>query len=196
MRKLHRRGVEDKLNHGQAARANRERCPIGRVALTLVPSITLLLLALPVPPLMRAGADLSDPGQRDYAANIWQEMQTSLALVSIVLPWLVYGLLWQGAPWGRRILFAIATAGVVLTTWFAGLSAQSYTALPRQVTGVVDRVEGRVISLRGDGRYYLVLSDGELNAARSWLRSGTYVQLWVSPRGHVGAVSVVPGARP
>jgi hypothetical protein len=163
----------------------------GQVVLTLVVSIALFLLALHVPAFMAPGADMSDSAQRDYAANIWQETQTSLALVAIVLPWLVYALLWQGAPWGRRILLVIATAGVVLTTWFALLSAQSYAALPQQVSGVVDRVEGRVIALRGGASYYLVLSDRELNTDRSWLRAGASVTLWVSPRGHVGSVSAL-----
>ncbi len=167
----------------------------GRVALTLMASIALLLVALHVPPFMAAGADLTDSAQRNYAANIWQEAQTSLALTAIVLPWLVYGLLWQGAPWGRRILLVTATAGVVLTTWFALLSAQSYAALPRQVAGVVERVQGRIISLRGDGSYYLVLSDRELSADRSWLGPGASVTLWVSPRGHAGWVSPVLDTR-
>ncbi len=166
---------------------------LGRVALTLVVSIALFLLALHVPAFMAGGADMTDSAQRDYAANIWQETQTSLALVAIVLPWLVYGLLWQGAPWGRRILLALSTAGVVVSTWSALLSAQSYAALPQQVVGVVDHVQGRAIALRGDGTYYLVLSDRELDADRSWLRAGTSVRLWVSPRGHVGAVSAVAG---
>jgi len=78
-----------------------------------------------------------------------------------------------------------------VTTWFAVLSAQSYAALPRQVVGVVDRVQGRVIAIRGDGSYYLVLSDRELAAARSWLKAGASVELWVSPRGHAGAVSAL-----
>jgi amino acid transporter len=164
---------------------------LGQVAVTLVVSIALFLLALHVPAFMSPGADMSDSAQRDYAANIWQETQTSLALVAIVLPWLVYALLWQGAPWGRRILLVIATAGVVVTTWFAVLSAQSYAALPQQVVGVVDRIQGRIIALRGDGSYYLVLSDRELNADRSWLQAGASVSLWVSPRGHAGAVNAV-----
>jgi ABC-type tungstate transport system substrate-binding protein len=164
---------------------------LGQVAVTLVVSIALFLLALHVPAFMAAGADMSDSAQRDYAANVWREVQTSLALVAIVLPWLVYALLWQGAPWGRRLLLVVATAGVVLTTWFAILSAQSYAALPKQVTGVVDRVQGRIIALRGDGSYYLVLSDRELDAARSWLRPGADIMLWVSPRGHAGSVSSV-----
>ena len=163
----------------------------GRVALTLVVSIALFLVALHVPAFMTSGADMTDSTQREYVANIWQESQTSLALVAIVLPWLLYALLWQGAPWGRRILLAIATTGVVVTTWFAVLSAQSYTALPKQVVGVVERLQGRVIALRGDGTYYLVLSDAELSAAHSWLRPGASVELWVSPRGHAGAVSAV-----
>src|SRR2546421_8345486 len=113
---------------------------LGQMAVTLVVSIALFLLALHVPPFMAAGADISDSAQRDYAANIWQETQTSLALVAIVLPWLVYALLWQGAPWGRRILLAVATAGGVVTTWFAGFSAPSYAGLPRERTGVRDQV--------------------------------------------------------
>jgi hypothetical protein len=163
----------------------------GRVAFTLVVSIALFLLALHVPAYITPGADMTDRAQRDYAANIWQESQTSLALVALVLPWLLYALLWQGAPWGRRILLAIATAGVLVTTWFAGVSAQSYTALPRQVVGVVDRVQGRIIALRGGPTYYLVVSDREFDADRVWLRAGVTVSLWVSPRGHAGAVSAM-----
>jgi hypothetical protein len=163
----------------------------GRVAFTLVVSIALFLLALHVPAYITPGADMTDRAQRDYAANIWQESQTSLALVALVLPWLLYALLWQGAPWGRRILLAIATAGVLVTTWFAGVSAQSYTALPRQVVGVVDRVQGRIIALRGGATYYLVVTDREFDADRVWLRAGVTVSLWVSPRGHAGAVSAM-----
>jgi ABC-type tungstate transport system substrate-binding protein len=179
----------------QSLRINRRMLPddvrFGRVVLTLVVSIALFLLALHVPAFMAPGADMTDSAQRDYAANIWQETQTSLAMVAVVLPWLVYALLWQGVPWGRRILLAIATAGVIVTTWFALLSAQSYAALPKQVVGVVDQVQGRVIALRGGADYYLVVSDEELNADRSWLRPGASVELWVSPRGHAGAVSAV-----
>ena len=163
----------------------------GRVLVTLAASIALFLLALHLPAFMAPGADMTDSAQRDYASNIWQETQTSLAMVAIVLPWLVYALMWQGAPWGRRILLAIATAGAIVTTWFAVLSAQSYAALPRQVVGVVDRVQDRVIALHGAGSYYLVLSDRELSADGSWLKAGASVELWVSPRGHAGAVSAL-----
>ena len=156
---------------------------------TLAVSLVLLVVALHLPPFMSAGADLSDSAQRDYARNIWQETQTSLALVAIVLPWMVYGLLWSGAPWGRRVLLALATAGVVFTTWLALQSAQSYAALPRQISGVVERVEGRTLTLRGGGSYYLVLSDYEMRSAQGWLHPGSNVSLWVSTRGHAGSVS-------
>ena len=42
----------------------------GRVVLTLVVSIGLVLLALHVPAFMAPGADMTDSAQRDYAANI------------------------------------------------------------------------------------------------------------------------------
>src|SRR5437879_11519459 len=83
---------------------------LGQVAITLVVSIALFVLALHVPSCMATGADMTDSAQRDYAANIWQETQTSLALVAIVLPWLVYALVLQGAPWSRRILIVFDTA--------------------------------------------------------------------------------------
>lgn len=160
-----------------------------RVAVTLVVSVVAFVLALHVPPFMAAGADLADSAQRDYAQNIWQEVQTSLGLVVLVLPWLVYGLMWQGAAWGRRILIAVATIGVVLTTWFALLSAQSYTALPQHVNGVVDRIQGRTITLRSGGSYLLVVSDSELKSDQGWLHVGTPVMMWVSPRQHAGSIS-------
>ena len=164
---------------------------LGHVGVTLAISLLGLVVFLHIPPFMAAGADLSDSTQGDYARNIWQETQTSLALVALVLPWFVYAIIWAGAPWGRRILLAISTAAVVFTTWLALLSAQSYTALPRQVIGVVDRVQGRAISVRDEGSFYLVLPDPELRADQSWLRPGTSVLLWVSPRGHAGAVGRV-----
>jgi len=161
----------------------------GRVALTLAVSLGLILLLLHIPPFMAAGADLADGTQRDYASNIWQETQTSLALVAIVLPWLVYGLLWHGAAWGRRVLLVLATAGVLLTTWFVLVSLQSYAALPQQVTGVVDHVQSRTIFLRGGRSYYLVVSDAELRSAANLLAPGARLTMWVSPRGHAGSVS-------
>ena len=161
---------------------------VAHIAITLVISLLGMVAFLHVPPFMAAGADLTDSAQGEYAQNIWQEVQTSLALVALVLPWLVYALLWPGAAWGRRILLVVSTAAVVFTTYLALASAQSYTALPRQVTGVVGQVQGRSIKLQGEGSYYLVLSDAQLRADAGWLRPGVQVLLWVSPRGHVGAV--------
>lgn len=166
----------------------------GRIAATLALSLLGLVFFLHVPPFMAAGADLSDSAQRDYAQNLWQEVQSSLALVALVLPWLVYALLFPGAPWGRRLLLALSTAALVFTTWVALLNAQGYTALPRQVIGSIARVEGRSISLRDDGSYYLAISDQELRTDQAILRPGVTVQLWVSPRGQVG--SITPTARP
>lgn len=161
---------------------------LAHVGFTLLISLLGLVAFLHVPPFMAAGADLSDSSQGEYAQNIWQEVQTSLALVALVLPWLVYALLWPGAAWGRRILLVVSTAAVVFATYLALASAQSYTALPRQVAGVVAQLQGRSISLQGEGSYYLVLTDAQLSADATWLRPGTQVLLWVSPRGHVGAV--------
>src|SRR2546423_13288733 len=58
---------------------------LGQVAVTLVVSIALFLLALHVPAFMAAGADMTDSAQRDYAANIWHDAQTRLALGTILL---------------------------------------------------------------------------------------------------------------
>ena len=168
---------------------------LGRVLVTLAISLLGLLLFLHVPPFMAAGADLSDSAQGAYAPNLWQEVQTSLALVALVLPWMVYAIIWPGTAWGRRTLLVVGTAAVVFTTWLALLSAQSYAALPREVTGVIDRVQGRTLWLQGDGSYSLVLSDPEMRAAQAWVQPNVRVLLWVSPRGQAGAVTrVLPGS--
>jgi hypothetical protein len=177
----------------------------GHVGITLAISLIAFVLLLNVPPFMASGADLSDASQRAYASNIWQENQTSLALLGLVLPWLLYGILWPGTRWGRWALLAVSTAAVAFTTWLVVLSAQSYTALPTEVTGVVDKLDGRSITLTGPfhagapysrpshagAAYYLVLSDRELRDDGVWLKPGTSVLLWVSPRGHAGGVTRV-----
>lgn len=167
----------------------------GHVGITLAISLIAFVLLLNVPPFMASGADLSDASQRAYASNIWQENQTSLALLGLVLPWLLYGILWPGTRWGRWALLAVSTAAVAFTTWLVVLSAQSYTALPTEVTGVVDKLDGRSITLtrpsHAGAAYYLVLSDRELRDDGVWLKPGTSVLLWVSPRGHAGGVTRV-----
>ncbi|HEY8677902.1 MAG TPA: hypothetical protein VIN39_04635 [Candidatus Dormibacteraeota bacterium] len=159
-----------------------------RLLITAATSLGLLVGALHLGPFMPAGADPGDLGQRAYAANLWQEVQTSLMVLAVFLPWLLYGLLFLGSPWGSRILIVAAAAGTVLATWITVISVDSYAALPRSVTGVVNRVQGRALQLSGPGRYYLVLSDSEMAAARTRLKPGTSVTMWVSPRGQVGWV--------
>jgi hypothetical protein len=160
----------------------------GRVALTVVLGAGLIAAATRLGPFLPAGADLTDPTQRIYATNIWQESQTSLALLAVFLPWLVYGLLFQGAAWGRRLLILIAVGGTLAGTWLTLLSLQSYAALPRSVTGMVGQIEGRRLSLAGGGGVYLVTSDAELASAARWLKPGARVTMWVSPRGQAGYV--------
>jgi hypothetical protein len=159
--------------------------PIG---LTLLLTAGLIVGATHLGALVPAGADLGDPTQRSYAVNIWQETQTSLALLAIFLPWLVYGLLFRGSRWGGGILLAVAVVGTVAGSWLTSLSLQSYAALPRLVSGVVAHVDGRQLSLTGGPSLYLVISDSELAAASPWLKPGTPVTMWVSPRGHAGYV--------
>lgn len=154
--------------------------------MTLLLTVGMVVGATRLGPLVAAGADFGDPTQRSYAVNIWQETQTSLALLAIFLPWLVYGLLFNGSRWGGLILLAAAAAGTVGGTWLTLVSLESYAALPRLVTGVVAKIDGRQLSLAGGRGVYLVISDAELADDGPWLKAGVPVTLWVSPRGHAG----------
>ena len=167
---------------------------VAQVAITLLLSAGLVLGATRFGAMVPAGADLADPTQRSYAANIWQETQTSLALLAIFLPWLLYGVLFKGSRWGTCILLAVAAIGTIGGTWLTSLSLESYGALPRQVTGVVAKVDGRQLTLSGGSGVYLVIPDAELTAARAWLKPGTSVTLWVSPRGHAGYLGRAVGS--
>jgi hypothetical protein len=167
---------------------------VAQVAITLLLSAGLVLGATRFGAMVPAGADLADPTQRSYAANVWQETQTSLALLAIFLPWLLYGVLFKGSRWGAGILLAVAAIGTIGGTWLTSLSLESYGALPRQVTGVVARVDGRQLTLSGGSGVYLVIPDAELTAARAWLKPGTLVTLWVSPRGHAGYLGQAVGS--
>lgn len=159
---------------------------------TLVLTVALIAGALRLGPFTTAGADPADPTQRIFAANLWQEVQTSLALVAIFLPWLLYGLLFKGSPLGGGILVGVAALGTVGATWLTLISLAGYAAVPRAVAGVVDTVGGRALSLRGGPTVYLVVSDAQLTAARPWLRPGAAVVLWVSPREQAGYVGPAP----
>jgi hypothetical protein len=167
---------------------------LGPVVVTLVLTVGLIVAATRLGAVVPAGADLADPTQRSYAQNIWQETQTSLALLAVFLPWLVYGLVFRGSRWGGVILLAVATLGTLAGTWLTDLSLQSYAGLPRLITGVVARVDGRQLSLTDGPAAYLVISDAQLAAARPWLKVGTPVTLWVSPRGHAGYLGRAPSA--
>jgi hypothetical protein len=167
---------------------------LGRVAVTLLLTAGLIMGATRLGALVPAGADLGDPTQRSYALNIWQEAQTSLALLAIFLPWLVYALLFKGSRWGGGILLVVAAVGTMAGTWLTSLSLQSYAALPRLVTGVVASVDGRQLSLSGGAAVYLVIADPELAAATPWLKPGVPVTLWVSPRGHAGYLGRAVGS--
>jgi hypothetical protein len=164
------------------------RIRLGRVAVTLLLTVGLIAGATRLAAVVPAGADLGDATQRAYAVNIWQETQTSLALLAVFLPWLIYGLLFKGSRWGGSVLLVVTAVGAVAGSWFISLSLQSYAALPRLVTGIVATVDGRQLSLTGGTGVYLVVSDAELRSARSWLKPGARVTLWVSPRGHAGYV--------
>jgi hypothetical protein len=167
----------------------RPQIRLAPVAVTLLLSVGLIVAATRLSPLLTAGADLADPTQRRYAVNIWQETQTSLALLAIFLPWLVYGFVFRGSRWGGGMLLALAAIGTVAGTWLTSLSLQSYAALPRLVTGAVARIDGRELSLTDGPAVYLVISDAELTAAEPWLKPGASLTLWVSPRGHAGYVA-------
>jgi len=170
------------------------RIRLGRVGVTLLLTVGLIVGATQLGALVPAGADPGDPTQRSYALNIWQETQTSLALLAIFVPWLVYGLLFKGSRLGGGILLVVAVIGTVAGTWLTSLSLQSYAALPRLVTGVVASVDGRQLSLSGGEAVYLVISDPQLAAATPWLKPGVPVTLWVSPRGHAGYVGRAAGS--
>jgi hypothetical protein len=166
----------------------RREIRVAQVGITLLLTAGLVLGATRLGAVLPAGADLADPTQRSYAANIWQETQTSLALLAIFLPWLTYGALFKGSRWGAGILLVVAAIGTIGGTWLTSLSLDSYAALPRLVTGVVAKVDGRQLTLSGRRGLYLVIPDAELTAAQPWLKPGTSVTLWVSPRGHAGYV--------
>ena len=167
----------------------RPRIRLAALAVTLLLSVGLIVAATKLSPLVTGGADLGDPTQRGYALNIWQETQTSVALLAVFLPWLLYGLVLRGSRWGSAVLLALAAIGTAAGTWLTCLSLQSYAALPQLVTGAVARADGRQLSLTDGRAVYLVISDAQLAAAEPWLKPGASVTLWVSPRGHAGYVA-------
>lgn len=168
------------------------------VGLTLACSAGLAVAAAHLPAFIPSGANLRDPDEVAYAHNIWQESQTSLVVLAIFIPWLVYGLVMRGARWGRMAVLVLAGLGLLLGVWMTGHSFVLYSAHPRYVSGLVVRVDGRQITLdRGTPRsFYLVVSDPEWQAAQDWIRPGVPVALWVAPNGQAGFIGRPSGGRP
>jgi hypothetical protein len=158
------------------------------VTVTLAASIILALIALQLPPFVPAGANLSEPAQADYAANIWPESQVSLLMLALFLPWLIYAVIQRGSLAGRIVVFALGLAGVSVSTWAVTVSLESYMARPQAVSGFVVGIDGRNVTLDCGVRstYHLAISDRQFEFAQSWLRRGAPVLLYVSPRGQAG----------
>jgi hypothetical protein len=168
------------------------------VGLAVVATVVLAVAAAHVPVFIPSGADLRDPDEAIYAHNIWQESQTSLLVVALFLPWLIYPLLLRGARWGRAGILVVAVLGLLLGLWMTTHSLLLYAARPQYVSGLVTRIEGRQITLdRGSPRsFYLVVSDAELQAAQAWLHPGAAASLWVAPNGQAGFIGRSSGGRP
>jgi hypothetical protein len=167
------------------------------VGLTLVGSVALAVGAAHLPAFLPSGGDFRNPDEVVYARNIWQQSQTSLVVLALFIPWLIYGLVMRGARWGRAAVLVLAGAGLLLGLWMAGHSLTLYRAQPMYVSGLVTRIEGRQITLdRGPTRsFYLVVSDTELQAVEEWVRPGVPVALWVAPNGQAGFIGRPGGGR-
>lgn len=176
----------------------RGRIRLFAVGLSLLCAVGLAVAAAHVPAFIPSGADLRDPDEVAYARNIWQESQTSLVVLALFVPWLLYGLLLRGARWGRRAVLLLAGLGLVLGGWMTVHALTLYAAQPQYISGLVTRIEGRQISLdRGQPRsFYLVVSDAELRAAQAWVRPGAPVALWVAPNGQAGFIGRPSGGKP
>jgi hypothetical protein len=80
---------------------------------TVVASVALALIAANSPPFVPAGANLTVPSQSVFAHNIWPKAETSLAVLAVFLPWLIYAVVRQGRLPGRVLILVIAAVGVV-----------------------------------------------------------------------------------
>jgi hypothetical protein len=168
------------------------------VGLTLAGSVGLAVAAAHLPAVIPSGANLRDTDQVIYARNIWQESQTSLFVLALFIPWVGYGLLLRGAPWGRAAVLILAGVGVALGLWMTAHSLGLYAAKPEYVAGVVTRIGGRQITLaaRPPRTFYLVVSEAELLTAQTWVRPGAAVALWVAPNGQAGFIGHPSGGKP
>ncbi len=175
------------------------------IALAAVTAI-LITVAVLLPPIVPAGADLKDANQAAYACAIWPETQISLAVLMIFLPSLCYAIAARGAVWGRLLIGSISLLGVAVATFYVVLSLQSYLAKPEVVYGTVTSLNGRTICLengslsllgglrRGIRCFALEVPSEELRGAENWVQEHRDVQVLVSPRGHVGFIAPISGA--
>jgi hypothetical protein len=176
------------------------------VAALAVGTAVLVTVAVLLPPIAPAGADLKDASQAAYARAIWPETQISLAVLMIFLPSLGYAVATRGAAWGRLLIGSISLLGVAAATFYVVVSLQSYMAKPEVVYGTVTSLNGRTVCLQygslsqivgaGSGTrcFALDVPSEELRGAEYWVEAHRYVQVLVSPRGHVGFIASISGA--
>jgi hypothetical protein len=160
-------------------------------------------MAVLLPPIVPAGADLKDADQSAYARAIWPETQISLAVLMIFLPSFFYAVATRGAALGRLLIGSISLLGVAVATFYVVISLQSYMAKPEVVYGFVTHLSGNSVCVepfRGIQPtppvrcFALEVPSEELRGAEYWVREHRYVQVLVSPRGHVGFIAPVSGA--
>jgi hypothetical protein len=173
------------------------------VAALAVGTAVLVTVAVLLPPIAPAGADLKDPSQAAYARAIWPETQISLVVLMIFLPSLVYALIVRGAALGRLFIGSISVLGVALATFYVVISLESYMAKPEVVYGFVTHLSGNSICVEPFWGiqpnppvrcFALEVPSEELRGAEHWVQENRYVQVLVSPRGHVGFIAPVSGA--
>ncbi len=191
-----------------AATTPRQRILIRGRSLIALPAVTAIPITVGVllPPIVPAGADLKDTNQAAYARAIWPETQISLAVLMIFLPSLGYAVAARGAARGRLLIGSISLLGVAVATFYVVLSLESYMDKPEVVYGFVTSLNGRSICLQygslspvvgassGTRCFALDVPSEELRGAEHWVQENRYVQVLVSPRGHVGFIAPVSGA--
>lgn len=166
----------------------------------------LVTVAVLLPPIAPAGADLRDANQAAYARAIWSETQISLAVLLIFLPSFFYVLIAKGAALGRLLIGSISVLGAALAMFYVIISLESYRAKPEIVYGLVTQVNGNTICLepfQGIGQwggptpkircFALEVPSNELRGDANWVSDRQSVQMLVSPRGHAGFIAPTSG---
>jgi hypothetical protein len=191
-----------------AATTPRQRILIRGRSLIALAAVTAVLIAVAIllPPFVPAGADLKDTNQAAYVRAIWPETQISLAVLMIFLPSLCYAIAAGGAAWGRLLIGSASLLGVAVATFYVVISLQSYIAKPEVVYGSVTSLNGRTVCLQYGTLSLIVGNEAmtrcfaldvpseELRGAQNWVQQHEYVEVLVSPRGHVGFIAPISGA--